>query len=104
MGFVSLDTDVASLAFRRRLPATLAAKLTGHTWCLTYVTVAEMTQWATIRSWGSRNRGALDVWLDSFVLINSSADSARMWASCPGRASALDALIPSTTRGSRRAA
>jgi toxin FitB len=84
VAFVVLDTDAASLAFRRRLPAGLASRLTGHTWCITYVTVGEMTQWAQLRSWGTRNRGALDVWLDALVLINSSAETARLWGTLSG--------------------
>jgi toxin FitB len=82
--FVVLDTDVASLVYRRRLPAGLTTRLTGLTWCLTYVTVGEMTQWATMRSWSSRNRGALGLWLDRFVLINSSVQSARLWGELSG--------------------
>jgi predicted nucleic acid-binding protein len=74
-----MDTDAASLAFRRQLPATLAARLTGHTWCVTYVTVGEMTQWGHLRSWSPRNRAALDEWLDHLILINSSLHAARQW-------------------------
>ena len=84
MAFVVLDTDAASLAFRRRLPAGLTSRLTGHTWCITYVTVGEMTQWAQLRSWGTRNRCALDTWLDALVLINSSAETARLWGTLSG--------------------
>lgn len=79
MSFVVLDTDTASLAFRRRLPATMAARLVGQTWCVTYVTVGEMTQWAHLRSWSPRNRGALDEWLGHLILINSSDEAARLW-------------------------
>lgn len=79
MAHVVLDTDAASLAFRRRLPASLAARLTGQTWCITYVTVGELTQWAHLRSWSPRNRGALDDWMDRLVLIDGSADAARIW-------------------------
>lgn len=79
MSFVVLDTDAASLAFRRRLPPSMAARLVDQTWCVTYVTVGEMTQWAHLRSWSPRNRGALDDWLGHLVLINSSDEAARLW-------------------------
>jgi predicted nucleic acid-binding protein len=84
MGFVVLDTDVASLAFRRRLPPLLASKLLGKTWCVTYVTVGEMTQWAQLRSWGVRNRSSLDIWLDDLVVIHSSTECAGIWGTLSG--------------------
>ena len=84
MNFVVLDTDVASLAFRNRLPAVMAARLVDRTWCVTYVSVGEMTQWAQLRSWGARNRGALDSWLDGFVVINAGVEAARLWGTMSG--------------------
>ncbi len=84
MAFVVLDTDVASLAFRRRLPVDLVPLLVDRIWCVTYVTIGEMTQWAELRSWGARNRGALDHWLGSFVVINSSVEAARLWGTISG--------------------
>ena len=39
--YVVLDTDVASLTFRRRLQPDLASRLASKLWCLTFVTVAE---------------------------------------------------------------
>ncbi len=52
MGLVVLDTDVASLAFKQKLPPQLAARLIGQTICLTFVTVGELTKWAEFRQWG----------------------------------------------------
>lgn len=45
MDYVVLDTDVASLGFRRRLSAAAMARLAGKLWAVTFVTVGEMTQW-----------------------------------------------------------
>ena len=84
MSLVVLDTDVASFAFRQRLPAELIPQLIDRTWCVTYVTVGEMTQWAHLRSWGTRNRGALDHWLGNLVVINSSVEAARLWGMISG--------------------
>lgn len=61
MDYVVLDTDVASLIFRYRLPGAMAARLANKTWCLTFVTIAEMTQWAALRDWSLRNLGALEI-------------------------------------------
>ena len=48
--YVVLDTDVASRAIKHRLSSPLAAKLTGATWCVAFVTVRELWQWAETRS------------------------------------------------------
>ncbi len=54
MSFVVLDTDVASVSLRRRLDDPLRARLTGETWCISFVTVGELTKWTMLRSWGPR--------------------------------------------------
>ena len=79
MSFVVLDPDVASLIFRNRLAHTLAARLANQTWCLTFVTVGEMTQWAALRDWSPRNQAALDEWMSGFIMIEGSWEAARTW-------------------------
>jgi toxin FitB len=76
---VVLDSDVASLAFRRRLAPTQAARLTGRLLCVSFVTVAEMTVWAEVRRWGPSNRAALDTWLGSLVRLPYDDEVARTW-------------------------
>jgi len=44
MGYVVLDTDVASRAIKGQLGNPLAARLIGMTWCVTVVTVGELWQ------------------------------------------------------------
>lgn len=51
MSFIVLDTDVASVSLRGRLDP-LRARLTGETWCISSVTVGELTKWTVLRSWG----------------------------------------------------
>jgi toxin FitB len=77
--YVVLDTDVASLSFRRRLSPIAMARLAGKLWCITFVTVGEMTQWAQLRSWSPRNQGALDAWLSERVLLDAGVEVARPW-------------------------
>ncbi len=55
MSFVVLDTDVASVSLRGRLDDPLLARLTGETWCISFVTVGELTKWTVLRSWGRAN-------------------------------------------------
>jgi predicted nucleic acid-binding protein len=77
--YVVLDTDVASLAFRDRLPATLAARLAGRTLCLSFVTVAEMTVWAEVRHWKPGNVAALHDWMRTFMRLPYDDDVATTW-------------------------
>ncbi len=49
MSFVVLDTDVASASLRGRLDDPLRARLTGETWCISFVTVGELTKWTVLR-------------------------------------------------------
>ena len=79
MPYVVLDTDVASRAIKHRLSNSLAAKLTGATWCVTFVTVGELWQWAEARSWGRRSRDELEQWLARVVVFDSDDDNAREW-------------------------
>jgi len=41
---IVLDTDVASLGYKGRLPAPLAARLAGNEICVTFVTVGELAR------------------------------------------------------------
>jgi len=90
--YVVLDTDVASLSFRRRLPAAMIARLTGRVWCLTFVTVGELTQWMRLRNWSARNQTALEAWLSGFALVDSSHQAAQIWGHAVGRGQAPRSL------------
>jgi toxin FitB len=79
MRYVVLDTDVASRVIKRQLAGPLAAKLTGVGWCVTFVTVGELWQWATMRSWGRRSREELEDWLSGVVKLDSDPVISREW-------------------------
>ena len=57
MSFVVLDTDVSSASLRGRLADPLRARLTGQTWCISFVTVGELTKWTVLRA-GTVRRGS----------------------------------------------
>jgi len=59
VSFVVLDTDVASAGLRGRLADPLRTRLTGQTWCISFVTVGELTKWTVLRSWGPRKLASL---------------------------------------------
>jgi predicted nucleic acid-binding protein len=76
---IVLDTDVASLLFKDRLPAGLYAKLVGRQLVLTYVSVGELTRWPIARDWGGARRSALDAWLASKPTIPGTVGVVRKW-------------------------
>jgi len=79
MRYVVLDTDVASRIIKRQLDGPLAARLTAVAWCVTFVTVGELWQWATMRSWGRRTREGLEDWLSGVVKLDSDLVISREW-------------------------
>ena len=86
VSFVVLDTDVASASFRGRLADPLRARLTGQTWCVSFVTLGELTKWKVMRSWGPRKRAELAGWLDNVVILPYSEAVAVTWGELQARA------------------
>src|ERR1700728_3856238 len=64
---------------RARLVIRSPARLMGMAWCVTLVTVGELWQWATTRSWGPRTREDLELWLGRVVILNSDDATSRTW-------------------------
>jgi len=79
MNSVVLDTDVASLIFKRKLPDAVAAQLIGYRSCMTFVTLAELVKWVELRSWGPRRRDQLAGWLNAMVVLPGTPLVARKW-------------------------
>jgi toxin FitB len=65
---VVLDTDVASLIIKQRLPASLLHELVGAQTGITFVTLGELARWATMRQWGDPRRADLTRWLGLAVI------------------------------------
>lgn len=76
---VVLDTDVASLLLKKRLPTRLAARLDREPVCITFVTLAELTQWADLRRWGPARRASLQNWLDGMPVLPGGEAVASCW-------------------------
>lgn len=104
MARVVLDTDVASLSYKGRLPASLGARLVGQEICVTFVTIGELSRWAEKRHRGTRTRTELVDWLGRAVVLPYDERVAWRWGqlSIGRRGGAVPA--PSMTHGSRRAA
>lgn len=59
MSFIVVDTDVASTILRDRLTDPLRSRLAGHSLCVTFVTLGELTKWTVLRDWGPRRLAGL---------------------------------------------
>ena len=79
MARVVLDTDVASLSYRGRLPTALARRLVGEEVCVTFVTIGELARWAEKRRWGTRARTELVDWLGRAVVLPYDERVAWKW-------------------------
>jgi hypothetical protein len=60
---IILDTDVASLSIKQQLPPALLRHIVGAQVGITFVTLGELSRWATLRRWGATRREELDAWL-----------------------------------------
>jgi len=86
VSFVVLDTDVASASLRGRLADPLRARLTGETWCISFVTLGELTKWTVLRSWGPRKLAELADWRRHVVTLPYSEPVAIRWGVLQARA------------------
>jgi predicted nucleic acid-binding protein len=74
-----LDTDVASLLIKQRLPATLLRQIVGAQAAITFVILGELTRWATMRQWGGPRRADLMPWLAARLTLPYTDEIARTW-------------------------
>lgn len=86
MSYVVLDTDVSSRLIKGKSLDRLGAQLLGATWCVTFVTVGELWQWAWTRSWGVGSREHLERWLSRVIVIDSDDGICRVWGEICGAA------------------
>jgi predicted nucleic acid-binding protein len=86
VSLVVLDTDVASAILRARVTDRLRARLAGKTLCITFVTLAELTKWTVLRSWGPRKLADLAEWRRDVVLLPTDEAVATTWGQLQARA------------------
>jgi tRNA(fMet)-specific endonuclease VapC len=76
-----VDTDVLSFLFKQDTRAQLYLPyLAQGELLLSFITVAELEQWAEERAWGEVRRQALAAYLAQFTVIHSSPELCRRWA------------------------
>lgn len=84
---VVLDTDVASLSIKNRLPPQMLGALIGAEAGITFVTLGELARWATVRQWGTTRRAELESWLTVHPTLPYDDDVARTWGDISAHAS-----------------
>lgn len=104
MAPVVLDTDVASLIIKGRLPATQATKLIGRQGAITFVTFGELTKWSVMRNWGAPRRAALDRWMAARRSVQPRTMSRARGARSRAMPRSVAVRDRSTTLGSQPAA
>jgi tRNA(fMet)-specific endonuclease VapC len=81
MSTVVVDTDVISFVFKGDTRAALYERpLSGSTWVVSFMTVAELDRWAVARNWGEARRGRFEQLLSRFAICYANRDLCRLWA------------------------
>ena len=77
-----VDTDVVSFLLKGDTRAQLyRPHLQGRTLALSFMTVAELYQWAYVRSWGDRKLTRLEEQLHRYVIVPFDNELCKQWAS-----------------------
>lgn len=75
---IVLDTDVASNLIKNTLDPAFRARLAPHEAAITFVTVGELTHWATVRDLGTRRRRELQAYISERSKVPGGSDVGHM--------------------------
>jgi tRNA(fMet)-specific endonuclease VapC len=80
MPTILLDTDVVSFLIKGDTRATTYAPLVqGNTLAVSFMTVAELFQWAVVRHWGPRRLNHLEQALAAYLVVPVDIEMCRIW-------------------------
>ena len=78
---IVLDTDVVSFLFKNDSRSQLYLPLMDNRqWFISFMTEAELEQWALLANWGEKRIEWLRLFLSSFAIVPSSHDLVLKWA------------------------
>jgi tRNA(fMet)-specific endonuclease VapC len=78
---IVLDTDVVSFLFKNDTRARIyLPHLRDRQWLISFMTEAELEQWALLASWQAKRIEWLRTFLRRFVIVPSSRDLTLKWA------------------------
>lgn len=80
MNVVLLDTNIVSFLFKGDSRAiSYAPYLEGRRLAISFMTVAELFQWAAIRKWGARRRNQLEANLQNYTILPFNIALCHLW-------------------------
>lgn len=96
MSLILIDTDIASFIFKGSDYADpYLPLLSGQELALSFMTVAELFQWAILHQWGDRRLTQLEQYLSNYLIIPVDQPLCREWAQvCSDRQSAGRPISP----------
>ncbi len=81
MSLLLIDTDIASFIFKGSDYANpYLPLLSDQELALSFMTVAELFQWAILRQWGNRRLSRLEQYLSNYLVIPVDQPLCREWA------------------------
>lgn len=81
MSLLLIDTDIASFIFKGSdYVDPYAPLLSNHELALSFMTVAELFQWAILRQWGDRRFAQLEQSLSNYLVIPTDQPLCWQWA------------------------
>ena len=82
MTAVLLDTDIVSFLFKgeRNRLRKLESYLERHTLAISFMTVAELYQWAKFNRWGAARAQRLEASIQDYLVFPFDIDLCRIWA------------------------
>ncbi len=81
MDSVVIDTDVLSYLFKQDTRGELyKSHLDGKVGVISFMTIAELEFWASLRNWGVKRRAELSAFLEPYLVIDTDRHLSRMWA------------------------
>lgn len=80
MNTVLIDTNIVSFILKQDTRAKhYAPFLDGHRLAISFATVAELFEWAEVRTWGQKRRQQLEQHLTSYLIIPVDIEVCRQW-------------------------
>jgi tRNA(fMet)-specific endonuclease VapC len=81
MSLLLIDTDIASFIFKGSDYADpYVPLLSGHELALSFMSVAELFQWAILRQWRDRRLAQLEQYLSNYLIIPVDRPLCQEWA------------------------
>ncbi len=80
MDILLLDTNIVSFLFKGDSRAdSYAPYLCDHILAISFMTVAELFQWAAVRNWGKRRTNQLEASLHRYTVLPFDIEVCRLW-------------------------